>query len=78
MLHFACYYEVQRGASGCHCHAADMHLLCSPLCRYTLNIETGILGQPPPEGHWKRVAGMLKDRYASHVVMHQQANDMLL
>jgi hypothetical protein len=29
---------------------------------YTLNIETGVMGQPPPEGHWARVAGMLKDR----------------
>lgn len=34
-----------------------------PCCRrYTLNIESGVLGQPPPAGHWKRVAGMLKDR----------------
>ncbi|WIA21201.1 hypothetical protein OEZ85_000449 [Tetradesmus obliquus] len=29
---------------------------------YTLNIETGTLGVPPPPGHWKRVAAMLKDR----------------
>lgn len=30
---------------------------------YTLNIETGVLGVPPPEGHWKKVANMLKDRW---------------
>jgi hypothetical protein len=29
---------------------------------YTLNIETGVLGVPPPAGHWKKVAAMLKDR----------------
>lgn len=29
---------------------------------YTLNIETGVLGVPPPDGHWQKVAQMLKDR----------------
>jgi hypothetical protein len=29
---------------------------------YTLNMETGVLGQAAPEGHWPRVADMLKDR----------------
>jgi hypothetical protein len=31
---------------------------------YALNIETGVLGVPPPAGHWKKVAAMLKDRCA--------------
>lgn len=29
---------------------------------HTLNLETGSLGVPPPAGHWKRVALMLKDK----------------
>jgi hypothetical protein len=40
----------------------DCMMRCVFGCRYTLNIETGVLNQPPPDGHWKRVSGMLKDR----------------
>jgi hypothetical protein len=35
---------------------------------YALNIETGVLGVPPPAGHWKRVAVMLKDRCVMRLV----------
>jgi hypothetical protein len=35
---------------------------------YALNIETGVLGVPPPAGHWKKVAAMLKDRCGSKLV----------
>jgi hypothetical protein len=31
---------------------------------HTLNIETGLLGRPPPPGHWRQVAALLQARCA--------------
>lgn len=32
---------------------------------HTLNLETGTLGVPPPPGHWRKVAQLVKDRYGT-------------
>jgi hypothetical protein len=32
---------------------------------HTLNIETGLLGHPPPPGHWRQVAALLQARYSA-------------